>query len=94
MNKRKSSLLKLSLAAGVSFLLINLHASVTVVARPDTSATNNFYLSNRAPLEPSEFIPLPIDSVQAKGWLLTVLKRQRDGLSGHLGEISIWLEKD
>ncbi len=62
--------------------------------RPDISKTNNFYVGNRAPLEPSGFMPLPVGSVQPKGWLLEYMNRQRDGLSGHLGEISAWLEKD
>lgn len=65
-----------------------------VVYRPETSSINSFYMSNRAPLEPSRLLPLPIGSVQPKGWLLEVLKRQRDGLSGYLGEISVWLQKD
>jgi hypothetical protein len=68
--------------------------SSTVVARPETTSTNRFYVSNRAPLEPSQFIPLPIDSVHPEGWLLEIMKRQRDGLCGHLGEISVWLQKD
>jgi hypothetical protein len=68
--------------------------SSTVVARPDTTSTNHFYISNRAPLEPSQFVPLPIGAVQPKGWLLEIMKRQRDGLSGHLDEISVWLQKD
>ena len=71
-----------------------LHAGVDVVTSPDISQTNGFYVSNRTPLEPSRFIPLPIGSVQPKGWLLAVLERQHDGLCGHLGEISAWLEKD
>src|ERR1035437_5306385 len=39
-------------------------------------------------------MPLPVGSVQPKGWLLEYMNRQRDGLSGNLGEISVWLEKD
>jgi len=66
----------------------------SVVARPDISHTNQFYIGNRQPLEPSRFIPLPMGSVQAKGWLLTSLERQREGLCGHLGEISAWLQKE
>lgn len=67
---------------------------VAIVARPDISQTNHFYAGNRAPLGPSCFIPLPIGSVQPKGWLLAIMQRQRDGLCGHLDEISVWLQKD
>lgn len=67
---------------------------VTIVARPDTVATNSFYVSNRAPLEPSRLIPLPIGAVEPRGWLREILERQREGLCGHLGEISAWLQKD
>lgn len=66
----------------------------TVVDRPDTSQTNSFYLANRAPLEPSRLISLPIGAVQPRGWLLEIMKRQRDGLGGNLGEISVWLQKE
>ena len=67
---------------------------VTVVARPETTSANPFYVGNRLPLVPSQFMPLPGGAVQPKGWLLEVLKRQRDGLSGNLGEISVWLQKE
>ena len=68
--------------------------NAVVVDRPDTATTNHFYVGNRAPLEPSQFLPLPIAAVQPKGWLLEIMKRQRDGLCGNLGEISVWLQKD
>jgi len=67
---------------------------VSVIDRPDVSATNSFYRGNRVPLEPSRFISLPITSVEPKGWLLAFMQRQRDGLCGNLGEISVWLQKE
>jgi Beta-L-arabinofuranosidase, GH127 catalytic domain/Beta-L-arabinofuranosidase, GH127 middle domain len=70
------------------------HAEASVVDHPDVSGTNRFYVGNRAPLEPSRFLPLPVASVQPAGWLRVYLERQRDGLSGHLNEISAWLQKD
>ncbi len=68
--------------------------TVSVVDRPDISATNDFYPGNRAPLEPARFIALPSGAVQPRGWLREMLQRQRDGLCGNLGEISAWLQKD
>lgn len=67
---------------------------VRIVDRPDTSGVNSHYLSNRKPLQPSALVPLPLGSIQPKGWLRVMLQRQRDGLTGHLGEISAWLQKE
>jgi hypothetical protein len=39
------------------------------------------------------FIKLPVGSVRPQGWLLEVLNRQKNGLNGHLSEISAWLDK-
>src|ERR1043165_3392406 len=68
--------------------------TVTVLSRPEASVPNKFYVGNRAPLESSRFVALPIGAVQPKGWLLEVMKRQRAGLCGNLGEISPWLQKE
>lgn len=66
---------------------------ITIVARMDTVSTNKYYPGNRPPLRPSSFIKLPVTAIKPKGWLLEYLNRQRDGLTGHLGEISAWLQK-
>lgn len=51
------------------------------------SGTNNFYVSNRAPLKAQPYTELPIGAVKPKGWMLEQLHRQRSGLTGHLDEI-------
>eukprot|EP00658_Telonema_sp_P-2_P007272 TRINITY_DN12710_c0_g1_i6.p1 TRINITY_DN12710_c0_g1~~TRINITY_DN12710_c0_g1_i6.p1 ORF type:complete len:627 (-),score=149.14 TRINITY_DN12710_c0_g1_i6:76-1956(-) len=48
-------------------------------------------------LQPHAWKPIPVGSVTPKGWLLTQLKLQADGLSGHLSQFwpdikdSIWI---
>lgn len=68
--------------------------SVSVVARPATSESNPYYVGNRAPLLASPLLKLPVGAVRADGWLLEYLRRQAGGLTGHLGEISVWLQKE
>jgi hypothetical protein len=92
-----TSTIKKRLVCWIAALVLGptvLHAGVEIVSGPDLSRTNSYYISNRAPLEPSRFIGLPVGSVEPRGWLREVLRRQRDGLCGHLGEISQWLQKD
>ncbi len=36
---------------------------------------------------------LPVGAIRPRGWLLEYLRRQSAGLTGHLGEISFWLQK-
>ncbi|MEO8713164.1 MAG: hypothetical protein ABI405_13620, partial [Parafilimonas sp.] len=85
--------------AGVSIALFFINwkqqtaEEVTVVKRLSTNSTNKFYVSNKAPLEPLQFIKLPAGSIKPEGWILKYLELQRDGLTGHLGEISAWLDK-
>lgn len=66
---------------------------VSVVDRPDTTIKNASYTNNRDPLLPLHFIKLPVGSIQPEGWLKRYLILQKEGLTGQLGNISIWLEK-
>lgn len=67
---------------------------ITNVDRPDAFETTPNYIPNREPLQPLNFIKLPVGSIKPAGWLLKYLELQRDGLTGHLGEISAWLAKE
>lgn len=53
--------------------------------------TNSFYMGNRAPLLPSAFVKLPIGSIVPEGWLRQQLDLEATGMTGHLEEISKWL---
>ncbi len=68
--------------------------TVTVVDTIPTTASNSYYVSNQAPLQAQSLIKLPNGSIIPGGWLMRQLELQRDGLNGHLGEISAWLQKD
>ena len=72
----------------------NAGLNVECVQRTATASVNTHYVSNRAPLQPLHFIKLPVGAIKPDGWLKEYLYRQRDGLTGQLGEISAWLQKD
>lgn len=44
-------------------------------------------------LRPLALESLPLGSIRPEGWLRKQLELQRDGLNGHLAEISAWLDK-
>lgn len=66
---------------------------ITIVERISTNTRNEYYESNRAPLQPQQFIKLPVGTIQPEGWLKQQLLLQKEGLNGKLGEISAWLQK-
>ncbi|ANH80737.1 hypothetical protein A8C56_06875 [Niabella ginsenosidivorans] len=78
---------------GQNKLVAGSNEVVTNVDRPDNTMTNRYYAGNRKPLQPLYLVKLPVGAIQPKGWLLKYLELQRDGLTGHLGEISAWLTK-
>jgi len=67
--------------------------SASRVLRPEDNGGNAFYVGNRAPLIPSPLVKLPVGAIRPRGWLQEYLRRQSAGLTGHLGEISVWLQK-
>ena len=67
---------------------------IQLVDRIPTEERNVNYVSSKAPMMPQQFIKLPTGSIKPDGWLLTQLQLQKDGLNGHLGEISAWLQKE
>lgn len=47
-----------------------------------------------AQVRKAPLIKFPVGSVQPRGWLRRCLELQRDGLNGHLGSVSAWLDKN
>ena len=79
---------------GMTACTTTVDENVSNVSRPDISSLNAHYPSNRPPLQPLSFIKLPVGAVQPEGWMKEYLYRQRDGLAGHLPQISRYLEKE
>jgi len=61
---------------------------------PDTSTKNVNYTSSHKPLLQDPLIQLPIGSIHAKGWLKTQLNLMTEGYTGHLYEISSFLNEN
>lgn len=55
--------------------------------RAIAGSRNRHYFSNREPLVPSRYIPLPLGSIKPAGWLRAQLEGWADGMTGRLDEI-------
>lgn len=78
----------------MSFDIEDTEQMISILERPEIAVVNSEYANNRAPLLPMHFIKLPVGSIMPEGWLGRYLELQKNGLTGHLGEISAWLEKE
>jgi hypothetical protein len=63
-------------------------ASEKVIKDLPTDGPGDFYVFNREPLLPNALAKLPIGSITPKGWLRGQLDLMKDGMTGHLDEIS------
>ncbi|WP_230204699.1 MULTISPECIES: beta-L-arabinofuranosidase domain-containing protein [Prevotellaceae] len=84
----------LSLFGGSTVRVSAQTAKIKVVDGPDRHVRSTNYINSRAPLQQVAFMKLPVGSIRPAGWLGRYLELQRDGLTGHLGEISAWLDKN
>lgn len=66
---------------------------IEVLTHPGNSQSNSYYSGSRQPLQNVFFIKLPVNAIKPGGYVKKFLQLQKDGLTGHLGEISLWLTK-
>lgn len=72
--------------------MLTVRAEVTLVDRPDPAGGISNYPANRAPLQPSPLVRLPMGAVRPQGWVKRTLELQGAGFHGHLPEISGFLK--
>lgn len=64
------------------------------VSAVDVSAKNSYYTGNLQPLTPCPLIQLPVGAIKPKGWLNTQIDLMSKGMTGHLDEISKFLNAE
>lgn len=89
-NSSRRRFIKQGVAAAVVSIPLSSRL-VAAIGRPvpptDTPGTpSTRALKNRAPLAANAFYTLPLGAIRPRGWLLSQLRIQADGLGGHLDE--------
>ena len=71
-------------ALALLFCIGNDSAAMTlrVVKTATVSKSSGFYDPNRAPLEPTAFMRLPVGSIKPEGWLRNQLELDANGIPG------------
>ncbi len=67
---------------------------LSVVKRPALQPANTLYPGNRAPLSPSPLVKLPVGAVKPQGWLRRQMELMGEGFTGHLDELSQFLQPE
>jgi hypothetical protein len=79
-------------AEGTTRMENNVGVSIIDKISPEKGIHN--YPSNRPPLMGNPVQKLPLGSVKPGGWIKTQLELMRDGMAGHLHELSSYLKPD
>jgi hypothetical protein len=100
--KRRDFLKKSLVAAGGAVLTTTVAGSkradaarsAEAISLPKAGATvaRGYYFPNRAPLQPTAFLKLPVGAVTPKGWIRKQLLLQAEGLCGRMTEVSDYLK--
>jgi hypothetical protein len=68
--------------------------TITVIKDLKATTAGGLYTPNRAPLQPTAFLKLPIGAITPQGWLRSELKADSTGIVGRMQEISDYLQYD
>lgn len=90
----RMGLLLIAINCGIVAQAGNPVTKTSVVNHPPTDCTNVNYTSSRSPYCPRHSSNCRWGVLGTESWIGRYLELQRDGLTGHLGEISAWLDKN